>query len=154
MTKPADLSTRYGVEIKAPTLHMECDKLEQVLTLLEGHTGVVRVFDRNSHELVVDGTVQDARKVLGEIVGPRQVTESQVAQRPTDGQAGDDATRPGDAPSYGMQTYEVQISGGLSIASAYYFGDLSSVTRKRDSNGEAMYIRSMFTRLRPQAKVS
>lgn len=50
---------RYGVEIKLPTVHVECECLREVLTLLEGQSGVVRVFDRHSLELVVDGAIND-----------------------------------------------------------------------------------------------
>lgn len=75
MISPSERSTRYGVEIKPPTLHVECEKLDQVLVLLEGHTGAVRVFDRYSHQLVVDGTVQDAQKSLGELAGRCQAAK-------------------------------------------------------------------------------
>jgi hypothetical protein len=64
-------STRYGVEIKLPTVHRECDKLEEVLTLLEGQSGIVRVFDRFTRELVVDDTAHAARQSLNELRGRR-----------------------------------------------------------------------------------
>ena len=68
-------STRYGVEIKPPTVHRECDKLEEVLTLLEGQSGIVRVFDRFTRELVVDDTAHSARQSLNELTGRRHATK-------------------------------------------------------------------------------
>lgn len=93
MISPSERSTRYGVEIKPPILHVECEKLDQVITLLEGHTGVVRVFDRDSHALVVDGNVHDVRESLGQLVGRYHATKPVVAQWATGDPTIDDARR-------------------------------------------------------------
>ncbi len=150
MISPSERSTRYGVEIKPPTLHVECEKLDQVLVLLEGHTGAVRVFDRYSHQLVVDGTVQDAQKSLGELAGRCQAAKQHEGHGAAYDPTAEDARFSQEvSEKQSALSDEVQISGGLSIATAYYAGDLSTITRKRDKDGDERYIRSTFTRLRP-----
>ena len=140
---------RYGVEIKVPTVHMECESLGDVLALLEGQAGVARVFDRHSQMMVVDGAVNDVRDSLGEMaaVGNGEAgCEAQigidvaVSARSNALSKGEEALEP--------RGYKVQLSGALSIASAYYFGDLGGVVCQRDGTGQERYFRPRITRMR------
>ena len=46
------------------SLHAEAGDLAHIETLLNGHTGRVRVFDRQSGSLLFEGTAEDVRKAL------------------------------------------------------------------------------------------
>lgn len=139
---------RYGVEIKVPTVHMECESLGDVLALLEGQAGVARVFDRHSQMMVVDGAVDDVLVSLGEMaaVGNGAACEAPigidaaVSARSNALSKGEEALEP--------HGYKVQLSGALSIASAYYFGDLGGVVCQRDGKGQERYFRPRITRMR------
>ncbi len=152
MMNRTNVGTRYGVEIKGPTLHMECEALDQVLALLELHTGVVRVFDRHSQQLVADGTIQDARESLDAIAGRTQTMKQHVDRRADHRPAADgDFHREVPEPQGpGEHSIDIPISGALNIASAYYIADLGGVTRSRDRSGREAYLRSMAGRERSE----
>lgn len=142
---------RYGVEIQVPTVHVECESLGDVLALLEGQAGVARVFDRHSQALVVDGAVKDVRESLGEMAADGQAAASSEARV--------GIAELASARLYPLEKgqevldargYKVQISGALNIASAYYFGDLGGVVRRRDGDGQESFFRPMVTHLRTE----
>lgn len=62
-------SIRYRVEINGRTLPVEGNGLTQVLALLVGKRGAVRVFEHQEPDLIFDGTVDDSRKILRSKVG-------------------------------------------------------------------------------------
>ena len=134
-------NNRYGVEAKVPTVHFECESLGEVLTLLDGQAGIARVFDRHSQTMLLDGAVKDVREALGalsEVRGDNFSCEARPARR--------DLTLKRDGVQ--SRSYQVEVSGALSITSAYYFGDLGGVVRRKDCCGEATYFRPMITRMR------
>ena len=140
---------RYGVEIKVPTVHMECESLADVLAMLEGQAGVARVFDRHSQTMVVDGAVNDVRDSLGDLTtvgnrenccGVQDGIPGVEAARPTALDMGRDAPEP--------RGHKLQVFGAMNISSAYYFGDLGGVARRRDGNGQEIFFRPMITRMR------
>ena len=55
---------RYGIDIRGLCSHAEANELAQVLALLYGHVGKVRVVDRRSHTVVFDGTVDEVRESI------------------------------------------------------------------------------------------
>ncbi len=61
---------RYGVEIRSMSLHAETDDLARIGTLLNGHGGRVRVFDRQTRSLLLEGTVEEIREALGTLPTP------------------------------------------------------------------------------------
>lgn len=133
-------NTRYGVEIKGITVHAECDELAQVLALLQGHAGVVRVFDRQNQSLVLDGTVQDVQVSLRELNGGSGSAET-TPDPDTDPDTGH--THPiEDLVEEGLHAVAARVTAGLNIAAAYYHGDLANVTRKVDLQGKPTFQRA------------
>lgn len=60
-----DRGARYGVDIKGTTRHEEADHLVHIGPLLVGHSGRAFVFDRASHSLLLEGSVDEVRDALG-----------------------------------------------------------------------------------------
>lgn len=139
-------SRRYGVEIKVPTVHLECEDLGEVLALLEGHGGIARVFDRDSRALVVDGPVNDVRISLGLLA---TADEEKDGGEEMEERVAVDASWSGEASRRTPDRHacKVQFTGAFNIASAYYYGDLGGVVRRRDVNGQESFFRPMITRL-------
>jgi len=156
MMNRTNVGTRYGVEIKGPTVHVECEALDQVLALLEEHTGVVRVFDRHSQEVIADGAIHDARESLDAVAGRAQAMKQQgdlwVADGPEAVAAFHREVPEPQGP--GEHSIDVPISGSLNIATAYYFGDLGAITRTRDRSGRETYFRSMISRERSEPETT
>jgi hypothetical protein len=65
-----ELRARYGIEIRGTTLRADADNLAQISALLNGHTGLVHVVDRQNQSLLLGGSVDEVRKVLDSQIAP------------------------------------------------------------------------------------